>query len=306
LPFGAASAIFRDIQQEDHMKRYHHFPGAAWIALVAAGVTILSLAGCVSKSEIPKPYLILYAFETEGRLLAKQMEIEDSVRLLGRMVYEGTLSGKDIVLAESGVGMNNAAMTTQRMIDLFYPEAVIFTGIAGAVDTSVHIGDIVVCRTWREHDYGYCGKDGFRPSPQEIFDPRVDSVTSTSAYSADSAMFAVAENLPEKQIELEKIGDREPHVMLGGVGVSGNAFIDSREKRVWLVETFDALITDMESSAVGQVCTVNGIPFIVFRSASDLAGGSGSETAEQELQQFFRVAADNSSRLVVEFLSDLK
>ncbi len=288
------------------MRRSYRFPGAALGAIIITGMILIALAGCIRKTETPKPYLILYAFETEGRLLAGQMEIEDSVRLLGRMVYEGTLSGKDIVLAESGVGMDNAAMTAQRMIDVYYPEAVIFTGIAGAVDTTVHIGDIVICRTWREHDYGYWGKDGFRPTPQGIFDPRVDSVTKTTAYMADSAMFAVAEKLPQMSIELAQIGDRKPNISVGGVGVSGNAFIDSREKRIWLSETFAALITDMESSAVGQVCTVNDVPFIVFRSASDLAGGSGSETADSELEQFFRVAADNSSRVVMEFLSELK
>jgi adenosylhomocysteine nucleosidase len=276
-----------------------------WTCIIS-GILLLILAGCVSKVESPKPYLILYAFEAEGRLLAGKMEIADSVRLLGRMVYEGTLSGKDIVLAESGVGMNNAAMTVQHMIDIYEPRAVIFTGIAGAVDTSVHIGDIVVCHTWRQHDYGYWGKDGFKPTHQDIFDPRVDSIAPVAAYTVDSVMLAVAQGLPQRSVELEKIDGREPDIMVGGVGVSGNAFIDSREKRIWLNETFDALITDMESSAVGQVCTVNNMPFIVFRSASDLAGGSGSETADSELEQFFRVAADNSSRLVMDYLADLK
>ncbi len=288
------------------MHRPYRFPGVVFGTMIIIGIILAALAGCVAKTETPKPYLILYAFEAEGRLLAGQMEIADSVRLLGRMVYEGTLSGKDVVLTESGVGMNNAAMMTQQMIDIYYPRAVIFTGIAGAVDTSVHIGDIVVCRRWRQHDYGYWGKDGFQPTPQGVYDPRVDSVIRTTEYPADSALFAVAENLPNRSIELANIGERRPNITVGGVGVSGNAFIDSREKRIWLNETFDALITDMESSAVGQVCTINDLPFIVFRSASDLAGGSGSETANDELEQFFRVAADNSSRLVKEFLSDLK
>ena len=61
----------------------------------------------------------------------------------------------------------------------------------------------------------------------------------------------------------------------------------------------------MESAAVGQVAYVNDIPFIVFRSASDLAGGSGSETADREMEQFFNHAADNSAAVVVEFLKQL-
>jgi len=70
------------------------------------------------------------------------MTIADSSRILGRWVYHGGLSGKDVVLAESGIGMTNAAMTTQAMLDRFHPKAVIFSGIAGGIDSSVHIGDI--------------------------------------------------------------------------------------------------------------------------------------------------------------------
>jgi adenosylhomocysteine nucleosidase len=94
-------------------------------------------------------------------------------------------------------------------------------------------------------------------------------------------------------------------LIIGGVGVSGNAFVDNAEKRIWLVENFDALITDRESSAVAQVCTVNGVPFIVFRSASDLAGGSGPSSARGELEEFSKIAAINSSLFVVKMLSRL-
>ncbi len=94
-------------------------------------------------------------------------------------------------------------------------------------------------------------------------------------------------------------------MIIGGVGVSGNAFVDNAEKRIWLVENFDALITDRESSAVAQVCVVNGIPYIVFRSASDLAGGSGPSSARSELEEFSTRAATNSSMLVMRFLEDL-
>jgi len=61
----------------------------------------------------------------------------------------------------------------------------------------------------------------------------------------------------------------------------------------------------MESAAVAQVCVVNGLAFIIFRSASDLAGGSGSETAREEMGQFLEIAAVNSSTLVMQLLRSL-
>jgi adenosylhomocysteine nucleosidase len=121
-------------------------------------------------------------------------------------------------------------------------------------------------------------------------------------FISDSSLFAAAAGLADSNIKLDSIGTRVPKLLIGGVGVSGDCFIDQVEKRLWLSEMFDALTTDMESSAVAQVCTVNGLPFIVFRSASDLAGGSGSESARQEIDQFFRVAAENSCKIVIRYL----
>jgi len=276
-------------------------------ALVIIGIALaLLFTSCTRCPETSsQPYLILYAFDTEGELLSREMTVQDSLVLLGRMVYTGRLSDKDIVLAESGVGMTNAAMTAQFMIDRFHPVATIFTGIAGAIDSTVNIGDIVVCEKWRTHDYGYHGRDGFQVGGINVYDPASDSVTRLPEFVADESMFKIAQALANTDLSLGKIGDRLPKLTVGGVGVSGNCFIDNIEKRQWLSEQFQALVTDMETASVAQVCIANAVPFIAFRSASDLAGGSGSATAEDELEQFFTVAADNSSKVVMRFLSEL-
>jgi adenosylhomocysteine nucleosidase len=224
---------------------------------------------------------------------------------LGREVARGTISDKDVVLAELGIGMNNAAMTTQKMLDRYNPKAVIVSGIAGAIDSTVEIGDIVVCRLWSAHDYGYIGAEGFMARGTKVALPGVDSITRVSVFEVDDSLFATVELLTGEALDIGAIGDRQPRLRVGGAGVSGNTFIDSEEKRLWLNSEFGAMITDMESAAVAQVCAVNGVPFIAFRSASDLAGGSGSETARVEIEEFFAVAADNSSNVVLRFLEKL-
>ncbi len=65
----------------------------------------------------------------------------------------------------------------------------------------------------------------------------------------------------------------------------------------WSTWHTDAL--DMESAAVAHVATVNAVPFLIFRSLSDLAGGG---PGENEIGVFFRLAANNSARLLVAFL----
>jgi adenosylhomocysteine nucleosidase len=59
----------------------------------------------------------------------------------------------------------------------------------------------------------------------------------------------------------------------------------------------------METAATAHVAFANGVPFIAFRSLSDLAGGG---EGENELGTFFRIAADNSARVLLAFLGAWK
>jgi adenosylhomocysteine nucleosidase len=58
----------------------------------------------------------------------------------------------------------------------------------------------------------------------------------------------------------------------------------------------------MESAAVAHVAYVNNVPFIAFRSLSDLAGGGSGRS---EISTFFQLAADNSAKVVIAFLEKL-
>ncbi len=273
--------------------------------IVIIGLISIAAFAAVALATEHRPVLVLYAFPAEGRLLWQEMTTVKSEKILGRTIHEGTLSGQEIVLAESGVGMTNAAMTTQRLIDLCHPSAVVFTGIAGGIDSTVHIGDIVVCRKWATHDYGYYGAEGFKIWGIGAYYPKADSEAEMSYFPVDSILFEKALAINRDSLKFDSIGNHLPRLKIGGVGVSGNSFIDNVEKRQWLSSNFKAEVTDMESASVAQVCIVNDIPFIIFRSASDLAGGSGSATAQAEMGQFFKNAAANSAQVVKMFLGKL-
>jgi adenosylhomocysteine nucleosidase len=59
-------------------------------------------------------------------------------------------------------------------------------------------------------------------------------------------------------------------------------------------------VLDMESAALAMVAHANGVPFIVFRSLSDLAGGG---EGENEMATFLKLAADNAAAAVTAFLA---
>jgi adenosylhomocysteine nucleosidase len=247
---------------------------------------------------------LMYAFDQEGALLRSKLDLKDSVFVKGRVFWIGKLEGKDVIIINSGVGMTNAAMTTQLLIDRYNPEEIIFTGICGGIDSSNHIGDIVIPDSWVTHDYGYYGKDGFVPDSIYVILPGQTKEAGVLFFEVDKAVLEKGK-LAGQNLKLKPVGERIPQVKIGGKGVSGNSFIDQKEKRDYLKDKFDAQIVDMESAAVVQVADVNGVPVLVVRSCSDLAGGSGSATASDELRGFFKVAADNSASFVLQLLKKL-
>ena len=91
----------------------------------------------------------------------------------------------------------------------------------------------------------------------------------------------------------------EPVVVVGGNGVSGPTFVDNADYREWVWETFEADVLDMESAAVAHVAYVNDVPFLAFRSLSDLAGGGAGEN---EINTFYQLAADNAAKVLLAFL----
>ena len=245
---------------------------------------------------------IMYAFDAEGELLRGQMDLEDSLFSLGRVFWIGKLEGRDVIVVNSDVGMTNAAMTAQLLIDRYKPKQILFTGICGGIDPENAIGDIVIPEFWVTHDYGLYNQDGFSTGAIYVYLSEEAGSDTVTFFPVDEGLLETAENT---EPELKPILGRIPQIRVGGNGSSGNSFIDQVEKREWLKEKLDAQIVDMESAAVVQVARINGVPVLVVRSCSDLAGGSGSSTAREELQEFFRVAADNSAGFVLEFLKQM-
>jgi adenosylhomocysteine nucleosidase len=83
--------------------------------------------------------------------------------------------------------------------------------------------------------------------------------------------------------------------------VSGPTFVNNAEFREWIWDAFAADAVDMETAAISQVAALNGIPFLGFRSLSDLAGGGAGAN---EIRLFGRLAADNSAAVLLEFLRE--
>ena len=87
---------------------------------------------------------ILGAFGEEVEIVESQLRQPKCHTLLGIDFIVGELNQRRIVLAQTGVGKVNAAMTTALLVHEFRPREVIFTGVAGGIAPELFPGDIVV------------------------------------------------------------------------------------------------------------------------------------------------------------------
>jgi len=249
----------------------------------------------------PQPWAILYAFAQEGEEVIGSSTIVTEKTWAGRKISSGWLI-QPVVIASTGIGMSNAAATTQHIIDTYKPQGIILTGVCGAVDPKLRIGDIVIPDRWVTHDYGFWGDSGLETDSLPVgrsdtagFDRMIEIPVDTAlARQLGNAADGIA-------FRFKKVGDFLPDVYKGGVGVSGNAFIGSQRKRQSLYKELKARIVDMESAAVVQTAYAAGIPVVIVRANSDLAGG-GSGNAEEEFRQNFEAAAYNAALVVKQFL----
>ncbi len=306
------------------MTRLLRFAGLCVMALVLSACTTVSSGARLDNT----PRLaVMSAFEPELTLLLDKVQNPISHQLNGVGFTTGVLEGKNVVLFLSGISMTNATMNTQLVLDRFNVHGIVFSGIAGGVNPGLHIGDVSIPAQWGQYLEVAMSRETspgkFTPPPHMespmfpafgMMQPRtVETRTAANPtlvrkfwFEADPKMLDVARSLRSVELTRCKAGQcltRKPEVLVGGNGVSGQAFVDNAAFREYAFKTFQANVLDMETAAVGMVAYSNSVPYIAFRSLSDLAGGGDGAN---EMGTFFSIAADNSARVLLAFLASWK
>ena len=113
----------------------------------------------IADAEPGQRTLILTAFpaEADAILARTTLDPNPSVVVDGHHFYLGTLGGKKVIVAMTGIGMVNATHTTETALDHFTPEsgisigAVVFSGVAGGSGRT-EIGSVAVPARWTSDD----------------------------------------------------------------------------------------------------------------------------------------------------------
>lgn len=270
--------------------------------------------------------LVLSAFPEEADAVLSHTTLDPNPVVVAdrRHFYLGSIGGKKVIVAMTGIGMVNAADTAETALARFTDAsaiaiaAVVFSGVAGGGGRT-SIADVAIPARWTLDD-------------GTTFDP------------VDPDMLAAAETL---SVALTNVNlQRRPQVFVGGDGCSsdnnngvafpcipngGNVFgcqpgsapdrsllhtgnffqaagpwlkkalVSNMKIRSTSDPAFDA--TDMETAAAQAVADAHGVPFLGIRGISD-GPGDPLHLPGFPFQFFYykKIAANNAARVTAAFL----
>lgn len=225
---------------------------------------------------------LIGAMSLEMEELLKKMTHTESVSMGTMRFTTGMLFNKRVVVSVCGVGKVNAAICACEMIHLFHPDAIINLGVAGAIASSLNIGDIVIADACVQHDM----------DTTAVGDP-LGWISGIDLVKIESDKV-----LCDKLVQAAQASKMNVHV---GIVATGDQFICTTAQKEHIQSNFNAIACEMEGAAIAHACIMYGVPACIIRSISDKADGS----AEMDYPMFVKLAAAQSSKLIETFLANV-
>jgi adenosylhomocysteine nucleosidase len=203
-----------------------------------------------------------------------------------------------VVAVLSGIGKVSAATTATLLIDRFKVQRIVFTGVAGGLGPGVKVGDVVLARSFLQHDMD--------ASP--LFPRHEVPLYGRARFEADAALADALELACERMLHslpqqlgtstVDAFGLQAPRLHQGLL-ISGDRFVATTAESVALQRGLpDALAVEMEGAAFAQVCHDFGVPLAVVRTISDRA----DDAAHVDFPRFLREVASRYSGALIDTL----
>ena len=231
------------------------------------------------------------------------MDVRETVCIGRRDYHTGYLCGQQIVLVFSHWGKVAAAITASCLISDFGVDEIIFTGVAGAIDESVSIGDIVVAENLYQHDMDV------RPILARHEIPLLGTSEIGTSPQIKEKLLQAANNFIKNDLHSTlKDGVENTDFTFNPSAISadiasGDQFIAQSEHANDIRSRLPGVAcVEMEGAAVAQVCNSYNLPFGVVRTISD----SANHSSENDFNGFILDKAKiYSLGIVKQYLADI-
>lgn len=249
------------------------------------------------------PLGILVPMHEEVEQLLHEIENPQLQEYASRTFHTGTLAGRQVVLAQSGIGKVASSFTASLLIHHFNVKALVVSGVAGGISNSIAVGDLAIAIEAVQHDMD-C-----RPLFPQFLIPH----SGISHYTTDTILTNKLEKAAHRFVEEEfsmlvpkhvqvELGISKPTIRKGLL-VSGDQFIGTSQQLSKIQsELPETLFVEMEGAAVAQICHDSHIPFCTIRTISDKA----NDVAHLDFNKFLNEAAKiYTAGIIKKFVSHL-
>jgi len=186
--------------------------------------------------------------------------------------YEGSYNGQEVVVAYSKIGKVFATLTATMLIEKFACDILLFSGVAGAINKDLKIGDLIIADGLCQHDLditAFGHPYGYVPEGEVCI-------------ATDVNLRSIA-----KEVALSK-----GLTLKEGTIATGDQFVANSERKEWIESTFKADALEMEGASVAVVCSSLNVPFFILRAISDSADMDASFNFDEFLESSAKISAD--------------
>ena len=225
---------------------------------------------------------IMGAMPEEIAPLLEKVENVKKIEYANNSYYEATYKGKELVIAYSKIGKVFATLTASTLIEKFGCGTLLFSGVAGAINPQLHIGDLIIAKELCQHDLdivAFGHPFGYVPEGQVCV-------------PSDEHLRSIAQEVAQKN----GLTLRE------GIIATGDQFVASNARKEWILETFEADALEMEGAAVAVVCDALNVPFFILRAISDTA----NDDAGVDFDEFMVGSAKISANFILDMVESIE
>jgi len=224
---------------------------------------------------------IMGAMPEEIEPLLKKVENVKKIEYANNSYYEATYKGKELVIAYSKIGKVFSSLTAATLLEKFGCTKLLFSGVAGAINPVLKIGDLIIADKLCQHDLDISifGHDfGFVPEGAKFIE-------------TDKALREIAKEVAA-QNELS---------LIEGTIATGDQFVASNERKAFITKHFQADALEMEGASVAVVCDALNVPFFVLRAISDTA----NDDAGMDFDEFMVGSAIISANFILDMVENI-
>jgi len=224
---------------------------------------------------------IMGAMPEEIEPLLKKVENIKKIDYANNSYYEATYKGKELVIAYSKIGKVFSSLTASTLLEKFGCTKLLFSGVAGAINPELKIGDLIIADKLCQHDLDI-----------SIFGHAYGYVPEGAVFvESDATLREVAKEVAKKS-ELS---------LIEGTIATGDQFVASNERKAFITEHFKADALEMEGASVAVVCDALNVPFFVLRAISDTA----NDDAGIDFDEFMVGSAIISANFILDMVENI-